>query len=129
MIDDSGDELKDYKLMCFNGKVECSFVCSERFNDNGLRVTFFDRQWKKMPLERHYPSSNKEIDAPINYGKMLELAEKLSADIAFVRVDFYEVNKKIFFGELTFYPGGGFEEYTPSEWDYKFGEFIKLTNN
>lgn len=126
MVDNSGDELKDYKLMCFNGKVKCSFVCSERFSDNGLKVTFFDRNWKKMPLQRHYPFSDKEINPPINYNKMIELAEQLSADIPFVRVDFYEIDKMIFFGELTFYPGGGFEEFTPEEWDKKLGNLIEL---
>lgn len=81
MVDDCGDpDLKDYKFMCFNGVVKCSFVCTERFSGN-LRVTFFDRDWNTMPFSRTYPVSEKEIPKPVNYNQMLELAEQLSQDI------------------------------------------------
>ena len=127
-LDDLSDnQINDYKFMCFNGKVECSFVCTERDNkDKGLAVTFFNREWKKLPFQRHYRNSNKKIEKPINYDKMIVLAEKLSQGIPFIRVDFYEVDKKVYFGELTLYPGSGFEEFTPEEWDYKLGELIDL---
>lgn len=125
-IEDRNHELKDYKLMCFNGKVKCSFVCTERFSDEGLKVTFFDREWNMMPFERYYPKSNMPISKPINYEKMIELAEILSKDIPFVRVDFYEVDNKIYFGELTFYPGSGLEDFEPEEWDYTLGQWIEL---
>ncbi len=121
---DSDEGLSDYKLMCFNGKVRCSFVCSERAE--GLKVTFFDNDWMRLPFERHYPASNKEIAKPVNFSKMIELAEILSKDIPFVRVDFYEIKGKIYFGELTLYPGCGFEEFTPEEWDEKLGSWIIL---
>ena len=124
--DNLGD-LKDYKLMCFNGKVMCSFVCSERYSTNGLRVTFFDRNWVKMPFERHYPMSMLEIKKPRFYDKMVELAEKLSKDIPFVRVDFYEVFDKIYFGEMTFFPGGGWEQFNPNEWDDILGTWLDVT--
>ena len=68
-------ELNDYKLMCFNGKVRCSFVCSERFSDDGLKVTFFDRDWNVMPFERHYPKSANAIEKPKTYEKLVEFAE------------------------------------------------------
>lgn len=122
-------ELNDYKLMCFNGKVRCSFVCSERFSDDGLRVTFFDKDWNVMPFERHYPKSVNAIEKPKTYEKMVEFAEILSKDIPFVRVDFYEISGKLYFGELTFFPGSGYEEFEPEEWDYKLGNLIKLNNN
>ena len=118
------EELTDYKLMCFNGKVKCSFVCSERFSEEGLKVTFFDRKWNKMPFERHYPQSKVNLPKPQNYELMIELAEKLSDHIPFVRVDFYEVGDKVLFGELTFFPGSGMEEFTPEKWDYLLGEWI-----
>jgi len=126
MADGFGDELNDYKVMCFNGKARCSFVCSERFTEDGLKVTFFDREWNVMPFERHYPRSQKPIPKPKTYSRMIELAEKLSANIPFVRVDFYEVNGIVYFGELTFYPGTGMEEFTPVEWDYTLGSWITL---
>lgn len=120
--------LKDYKFMCFNGKVKCSFVCSNRNSKIGLNVDFYDLNWNKMPFERHYPNSNSVIEKPINYDLMIELAEKLSKNIPFVRVDFYEVDKKLYFGELTFYPGAGFEEFNPEEYDKKLGGMLELPN-
>ena len=125
MVDEKqkGD-LKDYKLMCFDGKVKCSFVCSDRKHE--LKVDFFDLEWNKMPFERNHPSSKKNISKPQNYELMIELAEKLSKNIPFVRVDFYEINDKVYFGELTFYPGCGFEKFTPEKYDKIIGDLIKL---
>jgi len=119
-------QINDYKLMCFNGKVKCSFVCSNRNTTSGLCVNFYDKNWNPMPFERHYKKNPIEIPKPNQYDKMVELAEKLSKNIPFVRVDFYIVKNKIFFGELTFYPGGGVEEFTPDVWDLKIGEWIDL---
>jgi hypothetical protein len=112
--------------MCFNGEVKCSFTCTERYSDEGLKVTFFDRDWNVMPFERHYEKSRKEIQKPRNYDAMIQVAEKLSKNIPFVRVDLYEINGKMFFGELTFYPGSGMEEFRPDEWDYRMGEWLEL---
>ena len=129
MEDRQAHELIDYKFMCFNGVVKCSFTCSERFTESGLKVTFFDKDWNVMPFERHYPVSKNPPKKPINYDKMIQFSEQLSKEIPFVRVDFYEINGQLFFGELTFYPGSGFEEFTPEEWDYKLGDFLKLKND
>lgn len=126
MVDESGVELKDYKFMCFNGEVKCSFVCLNRNSRNGLNIDFYDMDWKPMPFERHYHNSGTIIPKPKNFNKMVEFAEKLSKDIPFVRVDFYETNGQLYFGELTFYPGSGFEEFTPESFDYLLGGWIKL---
>lgn len=126
MEDFNAHELIDYKFMCFNGVVKCSFTCSERFTESGLKVTFFDKDWNVMPFERHYPASKNPPKKPINYSKMLRFSKELSKGIPFVRVDFYEINGKLYFGELTLYPGCGFEEFTPEEWDYKLGSWLKL---
>lgn len=126
MEDKKNDELYDYKFMCFNGKVKCSFVCTDRYSEDGLKVTFFDLNWNKMPFERHYPNSNNVIEKPINYELMIKLAETLSKDIPFVRVDFYEINNKPYFGELTFYPGNGMEEFTPEKYDKILGDMLEL---
>lgn len=119
-------ELNDYKLMCFNGKVKCSFVCTGRKSQDGLKVTFYDYNWNIMPLERCYPKENKTIDKPSTYHKMLTLAEQLSKDLIFSRVDFYEINGKVYFGEITFFPGAGFEPFSPKEWDEIMGSWIQL---
>ena len=121
-----GHALRDYKLLCFNGKVKCSFVCSNRNTDIGLCVNFYDKEWNPMPFERHYPKSLVEIEKPRNYELMVQLAEKLAADFRFVRVDFYEIENQVYFGELTFYPGSGLEEFTPREYDYLLGSWIEL---
>lgn len=120
-------QIDDYKLMCFNGKVKCSFVCSNRDSKEGLCVNFYDEDWNPMPFERHYPKNKQEFPKPKEYNKMVELAEKLSKNIPFVRVDFYVVNDKIYFGELTFYPGSGMEEFTPDEWDYILGTWLDIS--
>lgn len=121
--------INDYKFMCFGGKVKCSFVCSERFNSDCVKVTFFDRDWNVMPFERHYPKSAVPIQKPANYENMIMIAEKLSEDIPFVRIDLYEINGKIYFGEMTFFPGSGLEEFTPETADYELGNWIKLPDN
>ena len=118
--------LQDYKLMCFNGRVRCVFVCTERYSASGLKVTFFDRDWERLPFTRHYPASEQQIPKPGCFDKMIILAEKLAKEIPFVRVDFYEVMGHIYFGELTLYPGCGFEEFSPESWDYKLGEWLEL---
>ena len=119
-------ELLDYKLMCFNGVVKCSFVCSDRFSDAGLHVTFFDRDWNILPFTRHYPRRETGIARPANYEKMIVLAEQMSHNMPFVRIDFYEVNNEIYFGEYTFFPGSGLEEFTPEEWDRILGDWLVL---
>lgn len=128
MVDELCAELKDYKFMCFNGKVKCSFVCLNRNSPSGLNVDFYDMDWNPMPFERHYPSSGILIPKPKSFNKMVQFAERLSKDIRFVRVDFYEINGQLYFGELTFYPGAGFEEFTPEAYDYLLGSWIQLSN-
>lgn len=125
MEDKEAKELIDYKFMCFNGEPKFVFTCTERYN-SGLKVTFFDMKWKKMPFIRHYPSSNKNIKKPVNYDRMFNFSKTLSKSIPFVRVDWYEINGKLYFGELTFYPGSGFEEFEPNEWDKKIGDTLIL---
>jgi len=128
MVDESGTELKDYKIMCFNGKAKCLFVGLNRNSPTGLNVDFYDMDWNPLPFERHYPSSGEKIPKPKTFDKMVTFAEKLAKDVPFVRVDFYEVNGKLYFGELTFYPGSGFEEFTPEKYDYELGSWLDLPN-
>jgi len=126
MVDESGIELKDYKFMCFNGKPKILFVVSNRHLEGGLKMDFYDLDWNLLPFERHYKRSGKVMPKPRSFNKMIEIAEKLSQGIPFVRVDLYEVDGHPYFGELTFYPGAGFEEFTPEEWDYIIGSWLQL---
>lgn len=128
ICDSSKDGIKDYKFLCFNGVVKMIFTCTERYSKEGLKVTFFDNEWNRMPFERHYQSSNKVITKPKNLELMIELAQQMSQGIPFVRVDFYEIEFKVYFGEMTFFPGGGMEEFKPQEWDRILGDWIILPN-
>lgn len=90
MTNGDGEDLNDYKLMCFNGKVKTTFVCSDRFSKDGLKVTFYDTDWRRMPFERHYPASKTEINKPQTYEEMVILAENflseyLSCELIFMK--------------------------------------------
>ena len=122
-------DLRDYKFMCFNGQVKCLFVCTGRNSEvGGLCVTFFDRDWNIMDFERDHPHSKMPIAKPSSYESMIKLAEQLSKNIPFVRVDFYEVEGRPYFGELTFFPGSGMEKFQPEIWDYKLGSWLNIRN-
>jgi len=126
MVDESGVELKDYKFMCFNGEVKCSFVCSNRNSVNDLDLDYYDLNWNQMPFKGEHSNSGFLIPKPKNYDKMLEFAEKLSKNIPFLRVDFYETNGQLYFGELTFYDNSGYNRFTPESYDYLLGSWIEL---
>ncbi len=124
--DEKRGELLDYKFMCFNGKVRCLFVCSDRHSPTGLKVDFYDLDWNIMPFYRYYPNSGKKIDKPKYLSEMVKYAEILSKPFPFVRVDFYEIEGNIIFGELTFFPGSGMEYFRPQSYDYVLGSWITL---
>lgn len=122
-------ELIDYKFMCFNGRPKCLFLCLDRHNGKGLKVDIYDMEWTPMPFERrHYPRSGRFTPKPKCFDEMVEVAKKLSEGLPFVRVDLYENNGKVYFGELTLYPGSGLEEFTPESYDRLLGDWIELPN-
>lgn len=124
-IQQLNEDLYDYKLLCYNGKVKNLFVVSDRFNNKF--VDFYDINWNKLPFERLYHNSPNGIPKPENLEPMICLAEKLAKDFPFARVDFYNIEGQLYFGEITFYPGNGMEPFTPIEWDYKLGEMLNLS--
>lgn len=125
MVDESGVELKDYKFFCFNGKPEILFVATDR--PFSTKFNFYDLDFKKLPFKQHYENFDKKIQKPKGFNKMIELSKKLSENIPYVRVDFYDINGKVYFGELTLYHFSGLEPFEPSEWDAKLGDFIDLS--
>lgn len=126
----SREGLIDYKFMCFNGEVKCVLVCQNRNSLNGLNIDFYDINWNLMPIKRPNVSSSGElVNKPINYKKMIEYAERLSKGTPFLRVDFYEIAGKLYFGELTFYPNSGLKGFTPESYDTILGTWIDLPIN
>lgn len=118
--------LIDYKFLCFGGEPKIMQVSTERFNSS-LKHYFYDENFQRLDIDgQHTSSAEKGIKKPQNFGLMLSLATKLSSNFPFVRVDFYEVEGKVFFGELTFYPAGGFYFYKPEKWEKAMGDWIKL---
>ena len=123
----NGEEIKDYKLWCFSGRVKIILTCSERFSQTGLKENFYTPQWELLDLKRPtHGNTEYEISMPECIDKMIEYAEMLSEGHEFLRVDFYEVEGRIYFGELTFFPASGFEKFEPREWDKILGEAITL---
>jgi hypothetical protein len=116
--------LNDYKIFCFNGSPKFIQVDIDRFTNHTRN--FYDTNWNRLPFRLLYKSSPKEVERPKNLNSMLEIAKKLSENIKFCRVDLYEVNKKIIFGEITFYPENGLGKFDPSEYDRVIGEYLKL---
>lgn len=123
------DDLLDYKLFCFDGVPRMTMVCSERFTKDGLKEDFYDEAWNHLNVQNTvYGNAILPIQRPKQYELMKKLAAKLSEKMPFARIDFYEINEKVYFGEITFYTGSGFEGFKPEEWDLKLGEWIKLPN-
>lgn len=102
LCDRNGKMPLDYKIYCFNGKAICILVCSER--EEKLKLSYYDLEWNRVDYEKKNWSSKKNIEKPDNLEQMIAYAEKLSKQFKFVRVDLYNDNGKIIFGELTFTP-------------------------
>ena len=124
MVDESGYELKDYKFFCFNGEVNSLFIATERSSD--VKCDFFDPDFNHLPIKRGHENSTNHINKPRSFELMKSLAKSLSNTIPHVRVDFYEIDGKIYFGEMTFYPAAGYAKFKPPEYDIVFGDWINL---
>ncbi|PLT31794.1 ATP-grasp fold amidoligase family protein [Peribacillus deserti] len=122
--DNKYGDLLDFKIFCFNGKPSYIQVDIDRFTNH--KRNFYDINWNLMEFKMVYENSNKVIEKPENLVEMLSCAEKLSENIIFCRVDFFEVNQKIIFGEITFFPEAGYGKITPEEYEINLGELIKL---
>lgn len=130
MEDENTGELRDYKFFCFNGEVKCLFIASERSNgDDSVCFDYFDLDYNHLPIKRGHPNAKVKPEKPINFEKMKSIAAFLSRGIPCVRIDLYEVNGNIYFGEYTFSHGGGFIRFQPDKWDKVFGDWIKLPNS
>lgn len=123
LLDENDEVPSDYKLHCFNGRVEIIQVDTGRFKNHERHL--HDRNWDLIDCQWFY-KSGKGVEKPIKLDEMIEVAEKLSKDFIFVRIDLYSVRNKLYFGEITFHPGSGWEFFEPVECDYKFGKKLTL---
>ena len=122
------DGLADYKIHSFNGVPKVILVCNDRFTESGLTEDFFDTNWQHLDVRREkYGNALFEIEKPIELEEMLHLSSLLSEGVPFLRTDFYTINGKVYFGELTFYPASGFEKFVPESFDNRMGEWIALS--
>lgn len=127
MSDESGEDLKDYKFFCFMGKAKAMFIASDRNNSTEeTKFDFYDMDFNHLPFINGHPNSKQDIKRPNSLNLMKELAEQLTIELPQARVDFYDINGNVYFGEITFFHWSGFKKFEPKEWDRKFGEWIKL---
>lgn len=118
--------INDYKIFCYGGHAKYIIVDVDRYI--GHKRNFYDCDWNNLHVTSDCPAADREIPKPENLNEMLEVAEKLSEDFPYVRVDLYSVDGKVYFGELTFYPWSGYVQFNPDEWDYIFGKDFNLVN-
>jgi len=127
-MSDGNKDLLDYKFLCFNGKPMFCQIISDRNNSN-KHLNYYDMNWNqcteisRLDFKANYSISHKE---PYTFKTMKSYAEILSRDFKFVRVDFYEINNKVYFGELTFYPGASYIKYKDDKTDFYFGSMLNL---
>lgn len=124
MVPDGENDINDYKFFCFDGKPELMFVATDRSED--CRFDFYDMDFNHLDIENIHPNSDKPIAKPEKFEEMKELAAKLTQGFKFVRLDLYEINGEIYFGEYTFFHAGGFWPFYPEKYEKIFGDLINL---
>lgn len=119
--------IQNYKIYCFNGEprflqIECGLT-----RNNSTKLDFYDFDLNVMPFFRKdHPRLDSDVIKPRHMDEMIAIAQKLSKDVPFLRVDLYEIEDTIYFSELTFYPGSGYVNFYPQEWNNSIGDYLKL---
>lgn len=118
--------IKDYKFFCFNGEPNIVLVCTDRFSESGVKETWYDSAWNLLPVTEGGHDTDPNLKCPKRFEEMKKLSKRLSENMPFLRVDFYEIDGRVYFGELTFYPAAGYERFKPESWNKKLGDLIDL---
>lgn len=124
MLSEGRDDLSDYKFFCFDGKVFCSYTTVDFAKDHSKgKLAFFDKDYNLMPVTRadYLSPYEKQLEKPDNYNTMVEIAATLSQGFSHVRVDLYNIDGKIYFGEMTFTTHSGYAKFVPDEFDFELG--------
>ncbi len=124
LIDSIWGTPPDYKFFCFGGEPRFVQVDTDRFTRHSRDL--FDLDWRPLPFNIMYPSSGRKIPRPSNFDEMVAYARRLSNGLPFVRVDFYSIDGRSMFGEMTWYPEGGGARFEPGSYDYYWGEQLQL---
>ena len=124
MEDHTDRELRDYKFFCFNGEPKALSIYTNR-NVDKVNSDFFDLDFNHLDIRQKYPNAV-SVRKPATFNKMIELSRIISKGYRHVRVDFYEVDGQLYFGEFTLYHSSGFASFQPQSWDKVFGEWLTL---
>ena len=133
--DKENKSLIDYRFLCFDGVVKMIFVDIETAAEDGSHSPYakrnvYDRDFNYLDIKVKRERYDKSlISKPKNFEKMIEYAEILSEPFPFCRVDLYNINGDVYFGEITFYPGGAMQIVEPEEWEQRMGDWIDLNSN
>lgn len=125
LLTDPAGDLKDYKFHCSNGEPVFVQVHGDRFDTHRLDV--YDLNWIKLPIWIQYNHPH-QVERPDNFDQMISICRSLSQGFPYVRVDLYNINGQIYFGELTFMPMAGFGPIFPRKYDFRWGKLIDLNS-
>lgn len=125
LLDEAGRIPMDFKFFCFHGKPELIMVDLDRFTKHTRNI--YDTDWNMLKLQFSiYPQSPYILDRPPTLEKMLQAVADLSRDLPFARVDFYSFSQKVYFGEITLFPAGGYQSFNPPEYNRILGDKLTL---
>ena len=116
--------VNDYKFLCFGGKPEYVIVDANRYVDH--KRNFYKIDWTFIDVASDHENFGDTMEKPEGYDEMVKIAAKLAEDFPFVRVDLYNVEGKIYFGELTFYPWSSYVQFSPDSFDFELGDRFVL---
>jgi len=125
MEDSKYKELRDYKFFTFHGEPKVLYIAKGRGTKSTV-ADFFDMDFNHLPFTIDHDMADEYPEKPVQFEKMKEFAQKLSRGTPQLRVDFYEVDSRIYVGEMTFFHCSGMDAFHPDEWDFKFGEWVSL---
>lgn len=115
--------IEDYKIMCFAGVPKIIIYDCDRYIEHKRNI--YDTEWNRIYVDSDCMQKNADIPKPKNFEYMLDVASKLSEDFPYVRVDLYNIEGRIVFGELTFYPWSGYVNFNPDSFDFQLGDYFK----
>lgn len=120
-------DLKDYKFFVFNGEAKAIYIASDRQKEDvETKFDFFDMDINHLDFTNGHPNADNPLEKPVNFEKMRDLAEKIAIGIPQLRVDFFEVKERIYFGKITFFHMSGLTPFEPQKWDEAFGKWLSL---